>query len=514
MPGALLRSGEAREFQALGVDGQPVYSAALPLREAIRLKLGADAANCLAQVQPSESGERFDWYAPLEGDVIPWVSATDEERRNAYARLEVLQRDLLATAERMEQDAGNREKQVFARLLRQAVQFPGSEHVYLVDGKPVVTFWGFAAQGNDTPDPLLHLRPPPPSPPAPSPAPAPAPVGHGGQGAPVQGSAPLREKSRWRWLWWLLPLLLLLLLALFLLRFCAPQIPLPFGLDGLDWPGLPAEVVDENISSKDSNSWSGNRDGNISSKDSNSWSGNRDGNISNKETNTWNGSRDGNISNKETDTSDGNRDEDISDEETDTSDGNRDEDISDGETDTSNANQDEDIAEEAPSATQPPALEGPADESMPENATDQPIEAPPELPAEQAPGQPLRIPEQARKTGSTDFLDGKWKAGGGIQDMQTGQPLRLDYEFNKGKGEVHIKREDGVQCRGPVRAALQDGKLAIHARGKASCSDGSSYDLPQVQCETDDSSGADCQGSYSDREQNFPMSMRKNENGK
>jgi len=51
MPGALLRSGEAREFQALGADGQPVYSAALPLRETIRLKLGTDAANCLALVK-------------------------------------------------------------------------------------------------------------------------------------------------------------------------------------------------------------------------------------------------------------------------------------------------------------------------------------------------------------------------------------------------------------------------------------------------------------------------------
>jgi len=446
MPGALLRSGEAREFQALGADGQPVYSAALPLREAIRLKLGADAANCLALVQPSESGERFDWYAPFEGDVIPWLSATDEERRDALAKLETLHRDLLSTAERMEGDAGNREKQIFARLLRKAVHFPSSEHVYLVDGKPVVTFWGFAALGADTPNPLLHLRSPEALPPAsPKPEvepPAPAPIAV--------------KKSRWRWLWWLLPLLLLLLLLLFLLRACAPQVHLPFGLDSVDLPGLPSVDL-PNIDLPKL------PDAHMGLGKSGSTGDALDAMASDGATDTL-------PPEAELPTASGQSDE----------------------------------PPPTPSEEQPSA-------EVPPDISNQPLPSPPEeSPQQQSPDNPLTIPPASMQTGSTDFLNGKWRAGAGIQDAQTGQPLRLDYEFEKGQGEVRIQRGDGVECRGPVAATLQDGKLGINSQGQATCSDGSRYSLPQVQCQSGDS-GADCQGSY--QNQRFPMSMRKNENG-
>jgi len=449
MSGALLRSGEAREFQALGADGQPVYSAALPLREAIRLKLGTDAANCLALVQPSENGARFDWYAPFAGDVIPWVSASEDERRAALSQLEDLHRQLLDTATRMEQDAGNREKQIFARLLRKAVHFPGSEHVYLVDGKPVVTFWGFAAPNAETVDPLLHLRPPPVA--APSPAPPPA--------AP----APIAvKKSRWRWLWWLLPLLLLLLLLLFLLRACAPQVNLPFGLSGLDLPGLPALNVDEKLPDVPFAVGGGGL-------------GSGTGLAGGQGALPDDAGNDGALPAAADDAAQ--------------------------------------TPELPPDAGQPPTPEQPDSANPPAEPPQTPPQQqqPPEPPTNPAQGNPLAIPPDAVKNGSTDFLNGRWKAGAGIQDAQTGQPLRLDYEFNKGKGEVRIQRGDGVECRGPVTADMQGGKLGINGQGQASCSDGSRYSLPQVQCQPGDS-GADCQGSY--QNQRFPMSMRKNENGK
>ena len=83
MHGALLRSGSLQEFNVLGVEGQPVHSAALQLREAIRLKIGREAADCLAIPQKNESGDRIDWYAPFEGDVVPWSAAVSEERDSA-----------------------------------------------------------------------------------------------------------------------------------------------------------------------------------------------------------------------------------------------------------------------------------------------------------------------------------------------------------------------------------------------------------------------------------------------
>lgn len=113
-----------------------------------------------------------------------------------------------ATSESMRADAQNREKQIFGRLLEKTIHFPDSDHVYLVDGKPVITFWGFTDHaGTYDHDPLLCLRPP-----VPSAAPV-APLAP----PPLAAAVPVEvvKKSRWwRWLWLLLlPQLLLSLIT-------------------------------------------------------------------------------------------------------------------------------------------------------------------------------------------------------------------------------------------------------------------------------------------------------------
>ena len=35
------------------------------------------------------------------------------------------------------------ERQAFGRLLEHVMSFPNEDHVYLVNGRPVLTFWGF-----------------------------------------------------------------------------------------------------------------------------------------------------------------------------------------------------------------------------------------------------------------------------------------------------------------------------------------------------------------------------------
>src|SRR5258707_15659491 len=49
----------------------------------------------------------------------------------------------------------------FARLLRHALTAPGEDALYIVDGKPVMTFWGFSA---DAALPGVFLASPPPAP--------------------------------------------------------------------------------------------------------------------------------------------------------------------------------------------------------------------------------------------------------------------------------------------------------------------------------------------------------------
>ena len=122
---------------------------------------------------------------------------------------------------------------------------------------------------------------------------------------------------------------------------------------------------------------------------------------------------------------------------------------------------------------------------------------------------PLQIPTTSTQNGNVDFLNGQWNAGAGIQDKTTGKPLRLKYAFSGGVGQVQVQRGDGVQCTGDVSAKMQGSGLNITNKGVAKCSDGSSYQLPEVICKPGAKSIADCQGGYGSG-QSFPMTMKSN----
>ncbi|MEI7188930.1 SrfA family protein [Dickeya dianthicola] len=154
-----LRSGNLDDFLALGENGQPVYASALQLRETLRLRKQPHIADCLAIPQPNEDGDRFDWYAPFDGKITSWMAASDEQREQALHMLEQYLRTVDGISERARQSNKPAQK-LFGVLLSKAFQFPGSNHVYLVDDKPVITFWGFISLGKKSRvDVLECLRP-------------------------------------------------------------------------------------------------------------------------------------------------------------------------------------------------------------------------------------------------------------------------------------------------------------------------------------------------------------------
>lgn len=63
MAGALLRSGNIKNYKPLGEEGAPVYKSANQLRSAIHRHLDADSAKVLAIPQSNEDGDIIDWYA-------------------------------------------------------------------------------------------------------------------------------------------------------------------------------------------------------------------------------------------------------------------------------------------------------------------------------------------------------------------------------------------------------------------------------------------------------------------
>lgn len=543
MTGALLRSGKISSFKALGKAGQPVHRAALQLRNTIRRK-DEISSLCLAIPQPDQQGDNIDWYSPVAGDVISWGAATDLEREAALFRLERVKSDLtkmresLLPSEAEQADQGeslNKDKHVFAELLEYVIRFPDQDFVYLVRSEthryqfshngqadqwsnviPVLTFWGFVhADDMLGSDPLYCLYPQKsvPSLVAPVAAAAIAPAAVAAVASP-EVVLPVKTRVAWwrRWLWWLLPLLLLLLL-LFFFRGCAPSLP-SFGMGAPSLPTLPTSkprlpelpnvelprIPSVPVGTVNVPSLPGVGAVNVPSLPNGgavnvpSMPG---GGLPSMAEGAGNGAA--------------------------------------GELPLPGENLD--VA--APQG-EPPALDTANAPELPSNPSSEPQDpaelTPPTLPQDPSeldslgldtqpsaqpntelstqpntqqntqPAEGLNIPAQAKADGSTDFLNGHWKAKGGIQDQRTGKPLQLEYQFDDGKGEVTIRRNDGVSCTGPVSAAMSNGSLGINSQGQAKCSDGSSYEMPAVNCQQGAKSMADCAGSYGNT--TFPMTMR------
>ncbi|MGF6284021.1 SrfA family protein [Pseudomonas silensiensis] len=464
MRGALLRSGKSGSFTALGETGQPVYRAALQLREAIRRK-NPEMVDHLAIPQSDELGNQIDWYSGLDGDVIPWSSATEEERAPARRQLEALKTALEELSQRfLGTDSGEQQqgdKAVFGKLLKRVIHFPDENFVYLVQGKPVLTFWGFEHAGTGNRDPLHCLYQVPPAftlPPVVEAAPVVAPV------------VPVVARPWWRRWWWLLllPFLLLLLWLLLGLRGCVP-IPL-----------VAVDLLPEGIVPVEKRLEEPQLTGNATTLNGVPVTGTVVGSTTGTGT-AVTGPHDVEapaVEGKEADAAPADLAKDPA----------------------------KDAANDpAQDAAKDPAAESPA--TPPENKT-----APPDITSPEAeksaaakPGPPLSIPPDAAD-GAAKFLDGQFRAGAGIQDSRTGKPLRLEYQLKDGKGEVTVHQADGTKCTGPVSATMKGGSLAIDSQGQAVCGDGSTYDMPKVNCRKGATTVADCTGGYG--KEQFPMSMR------
>ena len=105
----------------------------------------------------------MDWYSPVEGDVLAWKAADEDLRERALNQLETMADGALSLARKC-QLSDKTAQQLFGALLEKALQFPGENHVFLVGGKPVITFWGFVNLNESAREELfgcLHLAPAP-----------------------------------------------------------------------------------------------------------------------------------------------------------------------------------------------------------------------------------------------------------------------------------------------------------------------------------------------------------------
>ncbi|MCV4266226.1 SrfA family protein [Pseudomonas capsici] len=462
-PNALLRTGKSDELMALGETGQAAYKAALQLISALARK-DPSLARFLAVPQSNEQGSVIDWYSPVPGDVVPWSSANEDERSAARIQLARFKENIAAMSQALVQAGkknGQSDQTIFGKLLGLVSHVPDESYVYLVQTtrtnangekesciQPVLTFWGFVKTETDrNREPLYFLTHQPKAT-----APLLASTPSASAVPPGITATPVVPRPWWQRFWWLWPLLLLMLaLLLFgLLRGCLPAATLPVG--GLSVPptgiSTPTNTIGAGQSLVEGVALNGSTLPSIGTT------------VSAPQLQT---------------------------------------------------------AEPVSTIPAPTVAEPTVPESQTSATAVSESPVAPELPAEQpatgaqtlqsgTPGEPLSIPQDTAE-GPAYFLNGNYRAGAGIMDAKTSRPLRLQYAFEKGKGNVTIRRPDGVSCTGSVNAAMNGASLGIKSEDQANCTDGSRYDMPQVSCKPGAQSIADCQGNYGNTQ--FPMSMRR-----
>lgn len=456
MAKTLLRSGDLDDFQAVGGGGQAVFDSALQIREALRLRKQQAMVDCLAIPQVNDDGDRVDWYSPIDGRAVSWKAADEDARFRALRYLESTL-DSAAALSRKSLQSNKTAQQLFGSLLEKALQFPGINHVFLVDGKPVITFWGFVnlnesarddvlacLREQEVPEPVITLveppeaeeeeaapvvnfskadepliattpvikpeepdeavyeKPqpaatvvPPPAPPAPEPAPAPV-------------AAPAVKKRSAAL--WLLPVAAMVAVAV-----AAPVL-------------LKQQAAPE----------------------------------------------------------------------------------------TQQAATPVPVNEPAPAAT--PVTPAPQlTASLPLHQADVvAVKAPIVEEQKPAPAVIAAIPKDVLvmdaiqvKTGNTRFLNGTWRVTPEIKDHATGKAPTLRYQIQNNKGTARLVQAGNITCRADLFSGLhQTGELMIKSRSNARCSDGSRYPMPEITCTAGSNDVAQCTARY-DGNTVVPVTFRK-----
>lgn len=124
------------------VGGNDVYRM-LPQLQSVLDGLGPQYRQLFAE--PVENGRHIDWYIESDGRAMPLSSLTPEERQTILKDLKALLENLNAYSQKL-RAADNPASRAYADILSKAITLPQGDalsHIYVADGKPFLTGWGF-----------------------------------------------------------------------------------------------------------------------------------------------------------------------------------------------------------------------------------------------------------------------------------------------------------------------------------------------------------------------------------
>lgn len=459
--GPLLVSEPLQRYRALGLAGDPVWRAAGQLRAAIAARLSREHADLLAIPEVDPTGRRIDWYAPFEGEARRLSEAGGAERAQVLDKVQRLHGDLARLADSMEQPERSSAERNFARLLRHALTAPGEETLYVVDGKPVMTFWGFTADAS-LPGAFLASPPRPPVVARPEAVMVSAPA--------LAAAGP---RTNW-WQWLLLALLLLMMLALlaWLVRPYLPRLE----------PYLEAEARERALS--------------LSVRQPLELQQTRAGTLvqDNENLRMELARLTDDLARRGGDCAAGI--------------------VGPGGVIAGGIVPGAPIERgAAPEPVPAPGVnvagkddgKGPDEQNKDKAAGAQ--NDPKNEPKKDEP-KPMVVPPEAKQKQDLAFLKGDWRSRTGLATASGENDLRPSYTLDdKGKGKVSFVQKNGAACEAPAEARWDNGKLVIEEKANPKCSDGKTYARNTVNCEVDAAGVAQCKGSQPGDQRSYQVQI-------
>lgn len=572
-----LSSGNISDFTPIGQDGQPIYQNADAFRAALAINpsIGEERVRHLAIPKVSADGTSIEWYAPFppknaDGQyrIVHWASATAEERKDALAQLRDLEIKLQKLGKELSRRTSDTQSRLFAAYLNgdgsvsklPAIHFPSQDNVYIVDGIPVITFWGFSDRaGNFDGSPWDKLKTVAPAAEVAGAAPAAdaafdnrpvadqklpetppnAPDNNQGHKCAIFGPGGMCAGHTCglpAWLLWLLLALLLLPLLLWLLWKLLGL--LGFGLPGFGLPSSPSMPADPPAAVAPADPAKDKPAEPAPEKPAEPAAEPAPEKpvepAADKAAAQEVAAGSSTVAQETAPSSTQEPQSELTKvppEEVVPAENTAVQEVVNNEAVPSQANQ---VVEEnatkvatevTPVAPVDPKM--PVDESLanlpPEvqtaikearaaemAATNQVAPPDPAMPKQQAAVTPLppvdiQFSPQDLATKGTAVVNGNWGTRMALMDESNGKPLQMQYQLNDGKGTVTITRADGTKCTAQVGAASADGNIQISSDGKAVCPDNKTYRIPNVKCAPSKDGKVDCVGTIGN--QKFPIEL-------
>jgi hypothetical protein len=134
----LIKSIPVQGLKLLGVAGEPVINIDRQLRSLLTRNLGPEYASLFAVPSRDGASGPVDWYVPdglPAGQLRPVHALPSEERAALLATLD-------AQLDRVRSYARNLSDRRLAERLEKATRYPGTNFVFAIGNRPIVTCWG------------------------------------------------------------------------------------------------------------------------------------------------------------------------------------------------------------------------------------------------------------------------------------------------------------------------------------------------------------------------------------